>query len=187
MSLTLFLLTVVTLSFIALQDFRSRAVSWFLFPLLAVCGVSMALIEGNALSSLGQYMAINSAFLLMQFAVLKGWFLLRAKRGIPLTGHGKGPTPFVDHAIGKGDIFFLLAAGCFFSPVNFIFFYLSSLLFALIAYLLVRYRPTRKPRWSTVPLAGLQAGFLLLCLPLHLLLRLPLTDDSWITLKLLYP
>jgi len=178
MPLTLFLLTVVTLSFIAFQDFRSRAVSWFLFPLLAACGVLLALTEGNALSLLGQYMAINSAFLLLQFAVLKGWFLLRA-------GRGKEQTPFVDHAIGKGDIFFLLAAGCFFSPVNFIFFYLSSLLFALIVYLVVRYWPARKSHWSTVPLAGLQAGFLLLCLPLHLLLRLSLTDDNWITLKLL--
>ena len=178
MPLLLFLLTVVTLFIIAVQDFRSRTVSWFLFPLLEVCGFLLAIVESKSLFLAGRYLTINSIFLLLQFAVLKGWFMLRAKRGV-------GPTPFVDHVIGKGDIFFLLASGCFFSPVNFIFFYLSSLLFALAVYLLVRCWPTRKTRWSTVPLAGLQAGFLFLYLPLHFLLRIPFTDDNWITLKLL--
>ena len=164
MPLFLFLLTAVTLSFIAWQDFRSRAVTWMLFPLLAGCGLGLTYRELDSLSVQAGYGAINSAFLLLQFALLRVWFFVRKK----------GKVPFIDHVIGKGDLFFLLAAGLFFSPVNFICFYLLSLLLALLWF-----------RAATIPLAGLQAGFLLLCLSAHLLLKWPLTDDTWITLKLI--
>jgi len=175
MHVLLHVLTVITLCVIAWQDLHSRAVIWLLFPLLAGLGVGVAFLELGSFPLLGQYVAINCGFLLLQFAVLRTWFFIRKK-------DGRG---FVDHVIGKGDLFFLLASACFFSPVNFILFYLFSLLFSLVLYLLASRWPGSGSRWSTVPLAGLQAGFLLLCLPVHLLLKLPLTDDSWITLKLL--
>lgn len=174
MAVFLFLLTATTLSFIAWQDFRSRAVTWFLFPLLAGCGVALAFRETASISQQAKNILFNSGFLLLQFAALKAWFLLRKSR-----------TPLIDHAIGKGDLFFLLAAGCFFSPINFILFYLSSLLFALLSFLVMRVLPARTGRPSTIPLAGLQAGLLLLCLTMPLLMQLQLTDDQWIVQKLL--
>jgi hypothetical protein len=174
MPVLLLLLTVVTLSFIAYQDFHSRAVTWFFFPLLGLCGVGLAYIELRSIPLLGRYIAINCGFLLLQLVILRLWFYFRKKER----------TAFIDHAIGKGDILFLLAAGCFFSPVNFFLFYLLSLVFSLIAYLTLRLWPAIAPKSPTVPLAGLQAACLLLCLPLHLLLNLPFTDDSWITMKL---
>jgi hypothetical protein len=170
----LLLLTGITLFLIAWQDFGSRAVSWFLFPLLAICGLGLAFIELRSLGLALQYVIFNDGFLLLQFVVLKAWLVLRRK----------GRSALIDHAIGKGDIFFLLAAGCFFSPFNFILFYLLSLLFALVIYLAVRSWPIFAARSSTVPLAGLQAGFLLICLPLHLLFKQPLTNDNWMILKL---
>jgi hypothetical protein len=174
MPVLLLLLTAITLSFIAYQDFRSRAVTWFFFPLLALWGAGLAFSELRSMPLLGRYVAINCGFLVVQLVVLRLWYYIRQKE----------KRPFIDHAIGKGDIFFLLAAGCFFSPVNFLLFYLLSLFFSLIAYLTLRLWPAVASRAPTVPLAGLQAAFLLLCLPIHLLLNLPFTDDSWITMKL---
>ena len=174
MAALLLLLTGITLSLIALQDFRSRAVSGFLFPLLAVCGLGLAIIELRSVWLAMQYILFNGGFLLLQFVLLKAWFVLRKK----------GKSVLIDHAIGRGDIFFLLAAGCFFSPFNFILFYLLSLLFALAIALAVRGWPVLAARWSTIPLAGLQAGFLLICLSLHLLLKQPLTNDNWMIPKL---
>ena len=170
----IYLLTAGVLCLIALQDFRSRAVTWFFFPAVAICGTGLALSELKSAALFGRYAAINLGFLLLQLGLLWIWFVVRKKR----------TTSLIDQAIGKGDLLFWVAAGCFFSPVNYILYYLLSLIFALLVHLVFQTWVSIR-RFPTVPLAGYQAVFLAVWLSLHLLLHIPLTDDHWITTKLL--
>jgi hypothetical protein len=158
MFILILLLTGAILSIIAYQDLKTRSVSWFLFPLLAASGAGLAFSELQSPGLLLLYTAINGLFLLLQFALLKMWLFIKNRRN----------TVLIDHAIGKGDLLFLLATCCFFPPVNFILFYLLSLVFSLLLYLLIRRWPAVSGNFTTVPLAGLQAGFLIFWMLLKL-------------------
>jgi hypothetical protein len=173
MQLSIFLLTCITLFAIAYQDFTTRAVNWIFFPILAIAGSGLAFAAIGSFRSLLVYVSINFSFLLLQFCLLKAWFFFKRGRG----------TPLIDHSIGRGDIFFLLATCFFFSPVNFILFYLFSLIFSLLLYMIFR-RPAVAGSPSTIPLAGLQAGFLFVLLTVDNLLKYSLTSDQWMILKL---
>ncbi len=159
---------------IAYQDLKTRSVSWYLFPLLALSGGALTFSELRSPGLLLYYIAINCGFLVLQYLLLKLWLFLRNGRN----------TTVIDHSIGKGDLLFLLATCCFFSPVNFILFYMLSLLFSLLLYIFIRRWHFFSGDFKTVPLAGLQAGFLILVLPLYDILKHPLTDDIWILPKL---
>jgi len=107
---------------ICYQDFSRRSVHWIYFPLLTVAGIFYSLLFTHSLSQLLTNTLCNSAFLLLQFGILKLYFVIT--RG--------SATRLLDNKIGWGDILFLLAAGFFFSPGSFILFYLLSLSFSLI-------------------------------------------------------
>jgi hypothetical protein len=171
---------------IAYQDFVSRRVSWIFFPLLAVAGM-LHTFEG--LHSWRQslfYAGCNAAFLAIQLTVLMGYFFVRGKmvggRGIRKV---RGFRHVIDHQIGLGDILFLVAACFFFSPVNFISFYVYSLLLSLaiaMGWMLVK----RGGGWS-IPLAGLQAVFLLLSFGGGMVLHYSLLSDHWLLDKIIRP
>src|SRR3569833_2788486 len=96
---------------IAWQDYASRAVQWIWFPLLA-CGGLLSGLPGINAGAAG----INALLLLLQLAVLAAYFILRY--GVRRTA--------MQEKIGAGDICFLLAACCCFSPLNYILFYVCS-------------------------------------------------------------
>lgn len=162
----LLLLTIAILLIIARQDLSTRSVTWFLFPLLAVSGMGFAWLELHSVQTLLINIGINTLFLLLQFGLLKLWFLIRT-----------GRRAFLDHAIGKGDLFFMLAAGCFFSPVNFVLFHLSSLVLSLLIHLIFRNLPRLYGNAGNIPLAGLQAACLILVLAICTVRSIPATGD----------
>ena len=179
---------------IAYQDFMCRSVSWIFFPLLAVAGM-LHTFEG--LHSWRQsffFAGCNAAFLAIQLTVLMGYFFVRGR----MVG-GRGIRHVIDHQIGLGDILFLVAACFFFSPVNFISFYVYSLLLSL-AIAMVRMLVKRgggrsgrevgwkgrKAEWS-IPLAGLQAVFLLLFFGAGALLHYSPLSDDWLLAKIFRP
>jgi Flp pilus assembly protein protease CpaA len=194
-------LAVGCLVVIAYQDFMSRSVSWIFFPLLALAGM---LHTFGGLHSWRQslfYAGCNIAFLAIQLVVLMGYFFIRGRmmggagiredegirevwevrgiRGI------RGIRDVIDHQIGLGDILFLVAACFFFSPVNFISFYVYSLLLSLaiaLLWMLVQ----RRAGWS-IPLAGLQAVFLLLFFGVGALLHYSPLSDHWLLAKIFRP
>jgi Flp pilus assembly protein protease CpaA len=185
---------------IAYQDLVSRSVTWIFFPLLAAAGM-LHTFEG--LHSWRQslfYAGCNAAFLAIQLTVLMGYFFVRGRK---VGGRGirkvRGIRDVIDHRIGLGDILFLVAACFFFSPINFISFYVYSLLLSL-AIAMGRMLVKRGGGWSgrevvgkgreaewSIPLAGLQAVFLLLSFGGGLVLHYSLLSDHWLLDKIIRP
>jgi hypothetical protein len=157
---------------ICYQDFSRRSVHWIYFPLLTVAGIFYSLLFTHSLSQLLTNTLCNSAFLLLQFGILKLYFVIT--RG--------SATRLLDNKIGWGDILFLLAAGFFFSPGSFILFYLLSLSFSLIfAVVMIRLKPAK---YRTVPLAGLQALALSMLLLFTAYSQHPILTGDWLLNKL---
>jgi hypothetical protein len=180
--------TLATLSrvMISREDYRSRAVHWFWFPLLALGGLLLSLGEGHSFDGTLVNTGLNLLFLSLQFVLLKGYFSLRQKI------RPAGPRPSnanlsakLSDKIGAGDICFLIAACCAFSPLNFILFYLCSLLFAMLVWLSRRLLNRRFD--PSIPLAGLQASFFILVLWACLILKVPLSNDDLLLSKLTQP
>src|SRR5580693_9019299 len=122
MPYVLTILVAITLSMIAYQDCRSRSVYWWCFPVLAIGGLIMSLIKLGAPVLFFQYLFMNLFFLTLQLAVLKVYFVLRHRKNAAM----------INKKIGSGDLLFLAAVSFFFSPVNFLVFYLCSLLFTIV-------------------------------------------------------
>lgn len=138
------MLTILSLSLISIQDFRFRAVSWFLFP-LGLVFLILWVFDGMSWAEIIQYQLINLCLMLSQLTVL---FVVFKYRGV-------NPSMVFNKYLGLGDIlfFFLLVFGL---PTEvFLTFYLSSLILALLSGLIF-YKKT------SIPLAGIQSG--LLCL-----------------------
>ena len=143
-------LAIMCLVMIAWEDFAERQVHWSYFPILAGAGGVHTYQELHSMGKLAMYAGCNLTFLIIQFLLLKGYFFIRQTAMVSI----------IDRKIGWGDILFLLAAAFFFSPINFIWFYLYSLLFSLMVSLLwSRYK---RSAFGSIPLAGLQSIFLLL-------------------------
>lgn len=141
-------LLVLLLLFLFYQDLRYRAVYWFLFPVLLIL---IMLIAKQQISL--QQILINSlyslAFILIQLFLLSLYFSFKHKKIIDIT----------THHLGWGDILFLLVVAFYFSPLNYIAFYVASLATVLLLSLVLMV----KERTATlkIPLAGLQALFFL--------------------------
>lgn len=155
---------------VCLQDMRFRAVSWLLFPALAILYVVHGLVAGVRLKEIVFNSALNLGFLAVVFLLV--WLYISLRR--------RGWTYLPDKLIGWGDILFLLGLCFYFTLLNFIVFYIISLLIVIIFWLLwTSYRPDAARRH--VPLAGLQAIILSLCLAADWLVKgFDLTSDNWL-------
>jgi len=135
---------VLVLLAIAAQDFKYRAVSWYLFPVL-IAFLCAYVYPFDVID-----IVINIGFILLVFALLTLWFSLL---------HGRPLNLFKEH-LGLGDVLFLLCLSVYFTPANFFLFYLCSLILICIGtgfYFLIR-----KAEQFTVPLAGLQGMILMI-------------------------
>ena len=136
---------------IAYQDLSKREVSLALFLCTLVLSIFIGL-GSLRVRVLAEFMIFNVAFLLFNLLVLAVYLYMRFKAG---------PLQMFNRYLGVGDVFFWLAITPLLSPLNFVWFYLLSLLLSAIAFALLR-------RWipgdRTVPLAGLQSIFFALAL-----------------------
>lgn len=153
----------ILLSIIVYQDVKDRAVSWILFPLAAVLIVAyyhylFSLID------LVLHFLINLLVVGILLVCLTGYVYLRFKdKGTNLWNH-----------FGLGDVLFFLVLACSFSPFNFIFFTILSLIFAILVSLF------QSSKMKTVPLAGYQALCLMLLLIVQRIFSLNPFNDYWI-------
>ncbi|TQM50853.1 hypothetical protein BDE36_2617 [Arcticibacter tournemirensis] len=137
-------LLMTCLLFIFYQDMRYRAVSWFAFPLLLVLLVYIS--AGSApVESLLMDRVFNLSFLLLQLGILTVYFSVKQRKIVNIT---RG-------LLGWGDILFLLCLAFYLSPVNYVVFYVGSLIVALLISLLSLMK--NEPAKNKVPLAGVQA------------------------------
>jgi hypothetical protein len=162
---------------IAYQDFKFRAVNWIVFPLLALLSIIFNLLSLNTLLELCKNSMINLIFITVQFLLLYLYFILKIKKIIPLT-----------EKIGLGDLLFLCAVSFLFSPVNFIFFYIFSLITSLCIYGITSLIfKKNNPFSGAIPLAGLQSLFLFIFILATVLFGdLTITNDNYL-LNQLFP
>ncbi|WP_256014118.1 hypothetical protein [Desertivirga xinjiangensis] len=130
---------------ITLQDIRSRLVYAFWFPLLIVFFIVNHVLKNQVLAELAQTAGANICFLMSQFLLLKLYFSIKWAVRMELT----------EDLIGWGDILFLISIAFYFSTLNFVLFYLTSLIIVLLIWL--SWSLLTNARSSQIPLAGLQA------------------------------
>jgi hypothetical protein len=157
------------LAFIAWQDFKFRAVYWWLFVWLLIALAAAKYLQADW-HELQHDFTINAIFLLMQIIFLHVYFSLKERKIINLF---KG-------YFGLGDLFFLVAIAAYFSFFNYLLFYLSSLLMVIMVNTALSY--TAKRHDKKIPLAGEQAILLaLLLITDQLSTEINLTSDTWLT------
>jgi hypothetical protein len=139
------LLSLLLLIVIFWEDMRYRAVHWFLFPLLAVMLTSTYLTSHAGLNTLLINAVADISFLVLQFILITLYFSIRQKSMVNV----------FNSLIGWGDLLLLLTLCFYCSLLNFIGFYLLSLLLILAGWL--GYRLVFSRDNKQIPLAGLQA------------------------------
>lgn len=140
---------ILLLVFMAVQDFRYRAISWYAFPLLAI-GMVLSNRSFEALE-----FGLNVLLIAMNFGLLTLLLSLKYKKPV---------NPFSLH-IGLGDLLMLICTALYFPVVNFFVFYLLSLILIILGAGILQLFLKNRP--YTIPLAGLHS-LMLLCLLLSI-------------------
>ena len=134
------------------QDMKSRSVYLILFPLLAISFIGLYGIQHHTLAGYWFTPFINLLFLFVLFLGVSAWFSLKEKRWVNIT----------HHMLGLGDILFLLSITFCFSLINYVLFFVISLIIVLTVWLTAK-RTLFKDS-NHIPLAGLQALILVAAL-----------------------
>lgn len=139
----------MVLSGMAYQDFRYRGIYWWMFPLLAILLISCVL-HWVSLEVM-VFSAIKSCvFLAVQLVILTIYLSLKQKRLINiLTGF-----------FGLGDLLFLIVLSMGLSFLNYVVFYMASLMLVIICSAI--FSKMSDVQHYKIPLAGYQAIFLML-------------------------
>ena len=152
---------------VSYQDYKYRAVTWLVFPLMSIVFLYYSLIKTSFELFLTSSF-INFFFVGFQLLSITAYFSIKE---LKLVNISKG-------YLGLGDILFLLNLCLIFSPINFIVFYLGTLILVIILFLLCRI--ARLGSFEKIPLAGIQALCLLVLLLVTKVKTVSLTDDLWI-------
>ncbi|TKC09092.1 hypothetical protein [Pedobacter frigoris] len=147
---------------------KYRAVYWICFPVLAALlfivkynrtGIEQTLTDAG----------FSLSFLLVQLFILWGYFSIKHKRAINIT----------KDYLGWGDVLFLITIVCYLSPVNYVLFYVGSLILVLFYVITANLLSTKVSQ--QIPLAGLQAALLAVLMAIEIYSpTTKLYDDSWI-------
>ena len=139
------LLTLALLAGITLEDLRSRAVHWYLFPLLAVSLCAIRLYNHQSLWQVLTDMGLNLLLTGLQLGLVTAYFSWKNRQLINITRS----------LLGWGDI---LLVGCLAVALPlplFLIFYILSLVAVLVFWFI--YQAARRSTSPAIPLAGLQA------------------------------
>ena len=151
------------------QDMRSRSVHWVLFPILMASFIAMRFMQHQLLTAIWQPVLVNILFLVFQLLVVSAYFSLIQRKLVNIT-----------HSIlGWGDILFLLSVAFYLSVINFLFFYVASLI--VIVLIWFSWQLISKQKGKHVPLAGLQALLFVLFFAFNLYFTsVNLNSDDWL-------
>ncbi|MBE9585990.1 hypothetical protein IM792_16165 [Mucilaginibacter sp. JRF] len=158
------------LGYVFLQDARSRLIYLWCFPVLAMMFVVLRVFNGEKWASIAGDSIKGLLFLLLQIVALSLYFSIRNRKW----------TNILKGYLGWGDVLFLICSACYLSILNFIGFYVGSLLLSIIVWIIWQQRKDASNN-VRIPLAGLQA---LIMMPLLLadwwLPGVSLTQDDWL-------
>ncbi len=162
------LAALLILLLIFVQDVLSRSVYWFLFPLL-VLTLFVIRLQVQSIAVIAPVVGINLGFLTLQFFLLTAYFSLKNGKWVNIT----------DQLLGPGDLLFLGTIAFYLSALNYLFFYISSLLLVLSFWLIWQQLSRKKD--TPIPLAGLQSLLfaLVLCAGWWLY-PVRLVEDTWL-------
>lgn len=134
-------LSIFLLSLIAYEDFKHRAISWYLLPVLGIVFLA-ASFRQFPLSEIATEFFINFSFVAAQLLLLTVYFSIKERK----------PVNIIKKHIGMGDILFFIALCAAFSPVNFLVFYVSGLAVTLLGAGI--YHLLSRKSIMEIPLAG---------------------------------
>ncbi|NVM62224.1 magnesium-transporting ATPase (P-type) [Mucilaginibacter sp. SG538B] len=142
--------------------------------MLAVAFAGMHWFRFRRLEDYWEPVTFNLLFVGLQLAVLTIYFSLKDGRIIDIT----------QQLLGWGDILFFLAAAFYLSVLNFVFFYVASLIVVLFCWLLWRLILAKDA--GHIPLAGFQSVLLILFLMADWwCFHFDVTADNWLRHMLL--
>nr|WP_315422888.1 hypothetical protein [uncultured Pedobacter sp.] len=139
------------------QDLKYRGIYWWMFPALLLL-LAISTIQVLGFSVMMAQVAKSLIFLGLQFLVLTAYISIRQKK----------LTNIFEGFFGLGDLLFLVAISFGFSFLNYVLFYLLSLMVVVIFSAI--FGVDSKLHGKKIPLAGYQALLLIL-----------LTAGSWYT------
>ena len=169
-----YIVLIAILGVVIYQDFRFRAVSWVVFPVLLAAAVALGLRQTGS-AELLESSIINLGVLALMFAGLTIYFSIRERALVNI----------VNRYIGIADILLLAVIAVLFSPVNFIMYYMGSL--ALITAGSLIYLVLKKDVNAEIPLAGAFAITLAACLVFNGVNGAVSLYDDALALELLNP
>ena len=138
------IISITLLSIIFYQDLKYKAVTWILFPAIAIVFVTYNFYSNNV-SDVFYNSGINIVFVLLQLLILTLYFSLKARKIVNIA----------QKSLGWGDILFLISV-CFLLPPNtFFLFYILSLILIVLKEIISRIVFAKYS--EKIPLAGLQA------------------------------
>lgn len=157
---------------IFIQDLKYRAVSWILFPIVFILCSTYNFVQLPLLEWFYNF-GYNLIFLTILFIFVMIYFSIKNGKLVNIT----------KELIGSGDLLFFVCLSALFSPINFILFFIGSLLIiTLVGGILI---VISKNNHLQIPLAGLQAIFVgVLILVTHYIPLVPVNKDEWIVLML---
>lgn len=157
MTLVLLVILISLLAVVVFQDFKNRAISWFLIPLLFIgfIGYAILTIETGELLT---YFGIN---LYIVFSSLLGATLIISIKNKKLTN-------IINTYLGLGDVLFFVVLTTVFSPINFILFFIGSIFITSIVYGGIALFNRKKQ--ILTPLAGAMSVLLILTIVLEQLM-----------------
>jgi len=138
---------------ISWQDWRTRSVSWPAFPLLAGCLLAIRLLRESAM-----LVGWQSAGSLLVLGLLTGILAIYVRLRFRTGGL------YLRDCLGSGDLLFWLVLAVYLSPATLLLFLICSSLVALSLAGLRLVRPLPGEVALTIPLAGIQAGCLVVLL-----------------------
>jgi hypothetical protein len=127
---------------VTVQDLRAREISWCLIPLLLAGFFLRGGILLPEISVLFKYFLVNLGFVVLQLVVLSVIISIKNKRVVNI----------INTYLGLGDILFFVVLCGAFSPLNFITFYVGSIILTLIS--IIVYNKITSTKVREIPLAG---------------------------------
>lgn len=166
------IISATSLLCITWQDFRDREVVWWLFPtaFIGLIGIHKVIYDRFLFP---WQILVNLCICLLICSLTCLTYILRKR----LTG-----LKLLSRSIGLGDIVMVPLLLYYFSPMNLILFFISSLIIALTAHIIISFGSSKA---KSIPLAGYWALLLLPLIILNGIGAVDVKNDNWIYLCLM--
>jgi len=138
------ILLLISLVYIAIQDFKYRAISWYWLPFVFIA-LSYNALSNQPYLDILKFSLVNFVFILLQFILLSVYISVKNRRIMNI----------IDTYIGLGDLLFFVVLVVAFSPFNFMLFFTFSLLITLVG--AFAFKLILKNKSNQIPLAGMQS------------------------------